>query len=69
MRANPTETVEIACEVRRCTDKAWLIYDGAREVWIAKSQISDYVEQQGLFGKKITSVFIPVWLAQEKGLI
>lgn len=69
MRASPTEVVEIACEVKRQTDKAWLVFDGAREVWIAKSQISDYVEEQGLIGTKVTSVFVPLWLAHEKGLI
>lgn len=69
MRASPTEVVEIACEIKRETDKAWLVFDGAREVWIAKSQISDYVEEQGLISKKVTSVFVPLWLAHEKGLI
>jgi len=69
MRLNPTETIEIACEVRRETDKAWLIYDGAREVWVARSQITDYMEEAGLFGRKVTSIFIPVWLATEKGLV
>lgn len=60
MRASPTETVEIACEVRRHTDKAWLVFDGARQVWIAVSQISDYTEQAGLFGTKVTSIFVPL---------
>lgn len=69
MRVSPTETIEIACEVRRQTDKAWLVYDGAREVWIAKSQITDHVEERGLISMKVTSIFIPVWLATEKGLI
>lgn len=69
MRASPQETVEIACEVRRETEKAWLVFDGTREVWIARSQISDYVEQPGLFGKQVSSIFIPLWLATEKGLI
>lgn len=69
MRMSPTEIIEIACEVRRETDRAWLIYDGAREVWIARSQISDQIEEAGLFGRKVTSIFIPVWLATEKGLV
>jgi hypothetical protein len=69
MRDGPTETIEIACEVRRETDKAWLIFDGIKEVWIARSQISDQVEEAGLFGRKVTSIFIPVWLATEKGLV
>ena len=69
MRVSPTETIEIACEVRRHTDKAWLVFDGVREVWIAKSQITDYAEERGLIDTKVTSIFIPVWLATEKGLI
>lgn len=69
MRLSPTETIEIACQVRRETDKAWLVFDGVREVWIARSQISDYVEDVGLFGKKVVSIFIPLWLATEKGLV
>lgn len=69
MRASPTETVEIPCEVRRHTDKALLVYDGAREVWIARSQMLDQVEEQGLIDKRITSIFLPLWLAREKGVI
>ncbi len=69
MRIAPTETIEIACEVHRETEKAWLIFDGVREVWIARSQITDYMEEAGLFGRKVTSIFIPVWLATEKGLV
>ena len=69
MRASPTETVEIPCEIRKHTDKALLVYDGAREVWIARSQITDLVEEQGLIDKRITSIFVPLWLAREKGLI
>lgn len=69
MRDSPTETIEIACEIKRETDKAWLVFDGVREVWIARSQISDQCEEQGMFGTKVTSIFIPVWLARDKGLI
>ena len=69
-RIAPTEIVEIACEVRRQTDKAWLIFDGSREAWIPTSQISDYATDKGdLGGEKVTSIFIPVWLATEKGLV
>lgn len=69
MRGSPTETIEIACEVRRETDKAWLVYDGVIEVWIAKSQIRDHTQEKGLFGPKVTSIFVPLWLATEKGLV
>lgn len=64
-----TRDVEIACEVRVETDKALLIFDGTKEVWIPKSQILDQCEEPGMFGSKITSIFISEWLAGEKGLI
>ena len=69
MRASPTEVVEIQCEVKWATEKAWLIFDGVREVWIATSQISDQVDEPGMFGTKVTSIFVPLWLARDKGLI
>jgi hypothetical protein len=57
--------VEIACEVRAETAKAYLIYDGKIEVWVPKSQVTDYSEEKG----KITSIFLSEWLATEKGLL
>lgn len=56
--------IEIACEIRAESAKAYLVYDGKTEVWIPKSQVSDDCEENG----KITSIFIPEWLATEKGL-
>lgn len=59
------EEVEIAVEVRRETTAALLVFDGKTECWIPKSQISDQSETDG----KIETIFIPEWLANEKGLI
>ena len=59
------EQVEIECEVRGETERALKIFDGKIEVWIPKSQITDECEEDG----KLTSIFIPVWLATEKGLV
>lgn len=59
------QEVEIACEIKRETEKAFLIFDGKEEVWLPKSQITDQCESGG----QIVSVFIPEWLAMEKGLI
>lgn len=59
------QDIEIACEVRRTTDKARLIFDGTKEVWIPESQISDECEDKG----KTISIFIPEWLAIDKGLV
>ena len=58
--------IEIACEVRGETERALRIYDGKQEVWIAKSQITDQGEDDD---GRITSIFVPEWLALEKGLI
>jgi len=57
--------IEIAVEVRGETDKALKVFDGKVEVWIPKSNISDECEDKG----RIVSIFIPEWLALEKGLI
>lgn len=61
-----TKDIEIAVEVRGETDKALRVYDGKHEVWIPKSQISDQSEDRN---GKIETIFIPEWLASEKGLI
>ena len=62
--------IEIACEVRASTEKALLIFDGKNQVWIPKSQITDYTDgpDDGP-GTGTTSIFISEWLAGEKGLI
>lgn len=61
-RSEPKQ-VEIDCRVVRETEKAYLIDTGAKEnTWIPKSQISDEAED-------MSSIFIPEWLAKEKGLI
>ena len=59
------EDIEITIEVRHETDSAYLVYDGKAEVWVPKSQVSDYCEENGC----VTSIFIPEWLALDKGLI
>jgi hypothetical protein len=63
--SKPSPAVEVDVEVRRETEKAYLVFCVDKEHWIPKSQISDTVEENG----KITAVFIPEWLANEKGLI
>jgi len=61
-----TVEIEIAVEVRRETEKAMLIYDGKSEAWVPKSQITDQSEKND---GTIESIFVPEWLALEKGLI
>ena len=57
--------VEIAVEIRARADKAFLVFDGKTECWLPRSQISDYVGDED----SPETIFIPEWLALDKGLI
>ena len=58
--------VEIAVEVKAETEKAYLMYDGEKEAWIAKSQIKDHsVDDEG----GIASILLAEWFAEKVGLI
>ena len=65
--------VEIACRVEHETcvgeesEGAYLIdsLDVDEKVWIPKSQVKDLCEEDGV----IISIFLPMWLAEDKGLI
>jgi hypothetical protein len=64
------EDVEIEVQVKAVSLSAIKVFDGKREAWLPKSQISDYTDgpEDGP-GIGTTSVFIPEWLAIEKGLV
>ena len=65
--SSPARQVEIECIVLRSTEKAIQISIGTPEqFWIPKSQISDY---SGDTLHTADSIFIPEWLATEKGLV
>jgi len=53
--------IDIACEIKVETDKAVLINDGTKEVWLPKSQIE--------INREDKEVTMPEWLAIEKELI
>ncbi len=53
--------VDLACELRHETAKAFLIFDGDKEVWIPRS-LAEYDAQS-------QTLTIPEWLAQREGLI
>ena len=57
--------IEIAVEVKARTDRALLVNDGLTECWVPRSQISDYSGEED----SPDTIFIPEWLALEKGLI
>jgi hypothetical protein len=53
--------------VRRVTDKALLVDHGRKEeAWVPKSQISDFT---GPDLDHADSIFLPEWLAAEKGMV
>lgn len=59
--------VDIACELRHETAKAFLVFDGAKEVWLPKSQVEQNDSLSDGAGGTIFTM--PHWLAKEKGLI
>lgn len=54
------ELVDIDAKVKAETEKAWLLDDGKRTVWVPKSQVEN--NGDGTFT-------LPVWLARDKELI
>jgi hypothetical protein len=57
------EFIEIACTILVDGDKAWKIDDGARQVWLPKSQV-----EMDISGRTPIAV-VPLWLAKEKELV
>jgi hypothetical protein len=54
-------------EVEIETEKAIMVSDGYKNVWIPRSQIADTSEVQGKGDRG--NLRIPEWLAKDKGLI
>jgi hypothetical protein len=52
--------IEIAAELRHETEKAFLLYDGAKQAWVPKQQVEK--NDDGTFS-------MPEWLAMDKGFI
>lgn len=54
------DIIEIAADLRRETEKALLLYDGAKEAWVPKVQVEN--NNDGTFS-------MPEWLAMDKGFL
>lgn len=52
------DLADVDCEIKRETEKAWLVSDGRTEVWIPKSQAERFPG----------GLTMPMWLALDKGL-
>lgn len=57
------ELVDIDVKLKHMTDKAWLITDGKITCWVPKSQCE--LNRSG----KTYVLTIPVYMAEEKGLV
>jgi hypothetical protein len=62
------DKVDIFVEIIRETERAYLVEDGGDEVWIPKSQLGEIRIQAQEF-RNYLQCEIPVWLAEDKGLI
>ena len=60
VKTGVSDLVDIAAELRHETDRAFLISDGDKTVWLPKFMVED--NDDGTFA-------MPEWLAQEKELI
>lgn len=56
-----SDLVDIAGEVRRETERAYLFFDGTKEVWIPKSQCQ--------WDQDDKTMAMSEWQAKDKGLI
>lgn len=61
-----SKDIEIAIEVLRETEKAYLVFDGKREEWVPKSLVKDYTEEND---GSISSIFLSEYIAEQKGFI
>lgn len=57
---------EVTCDIIHETEKAYLIDDGDKQVWVPKSMVdhNDYAVES-----KAVTMSIATWIAEEQGLI
>ncbi len=60
MTTKKHDIIEIAADLRRETEKAFLLYDGSKEAWVPKAQVENNGDG---------TISMPEWLAMEKGFI
>lgn len=59
-KRNDNRLTEVAAQIRHETEKAYLLFDGAREEWVPKSVVEN--NNDGTFT-------MPEYLAKQKGFI
>jgi len=63
------EYIELYLEFKYKTDNAILVSDDENQYWLPLSQIECEYEVEDLKRNEELLISIPVWLAEEKGLI
>lgn len=61
--------IDVECELRGETDKAWRIYDGKTTDWVPKSQVELSKAETATPKQNDYVATMPIWLAQDKGFI
>jgi hypothetical protein len=64
MTEGRTNRVSVNCKIEHETERAWLIDEGTKKVWIPKSQGEVYRLSDGT-----VDLFVEEWIAKEKGII
>lgn len=62
------KAVELTVRVKATTDKAVMIETERGTAWVPRSQIEDWSGSDDL-DLNVESIFVPEWLAVEKGLV
>ena len=60
-----SDLIDIEVDLKHETDKAYLVSDGDREVWVPKSQCEFEMSDTPPYG----TLTLPEWLAEDKELI
>lgn len=68
MSRGDAEKIEVSVTFKRETDRAILINDGDKDIWLPKSQCSIDAEDFPEDGETC-ELLVAEWLAKEKGLI
>lgn len=67
MRRSNDETVELEVQIKRVTEKAYLItHDGEKELWIPRSQVKS-LDRNGR--GPLHTMVMTEWIATQKGLV
>jgi hypothetical protein len=66
-RDREVEKIEVAVTFKHITDRAVLVNDGDKDVWLPLSQVEyDFCDTEP--GEAI-EIIVPEWIAKDKGLI